>query len=156
VRDYGYLGERRRPITWEPQAVRPGPTIPPGLRSSTRRWVRPSVVKSAAKVDTLVERLTERRCPSAGSASATPAGPRTAVPPSSTRILTRLPQADHGDSQRQHENFAELRKDLQTRAMCSSPRRNRGGSALIEEFDTGNSVAAVREALAKLRGAYAM
>jgi glucosamine--fructose-6-phosphate aminotransferase (isomerizing) len=47
-----------------------------------------SVVKSAAKVDTLVERLTEEM-PRAGWGSAIPGGRRTAARPSSMRTPTR-------------------------------------------------------------------
>src|SRR5436305_10246260 len=55
------------------------------------------------------------------------------------------------------ENFAELRKDLQARGhVFISETDTEVVPHLIEEFDKGDLVAAVREALGRLRGAYAM
>src|SRR2546422_176733 len=116
-----------------------------------------SVVKSAAKVDTLVERLTEEM----------PVG-RLGI--GHTRWATHgrptvINAHPHTDCHKQimviHngiiENFAELRKDLQTKGhVFISETDTEVVPHLIEEFDKGNLVAAVREALAKLRGAYAM
>src|SRR5438874_2102459 len=116
-----------------------------------------SVVKSAAKVDTLVERLTEEM----------PAG-RLGI--GHTRWATHgrptvINAHPHTDCHKQimviHngiiENFAELRKDLQAKGhVFISETDTEVVPHLIEEFDKGDLVAAVREALAKLRGAYAM
>src|SRR5438067_725371 len=116
-----------------------------------------SVVKSAAKVDTLVERLTEEM----------PVG-RLGI--GHTRWATHgrptvINAHPHTDCHKQimviHngiiENFAELRKDLQAKGhVFISETDTEVVPHLIEEFDKGDLVAAVRQALAKLRGAYAM
>ena len=116
-----------------------------------------SVVKSAAKVDTLVERLTEEM----------PAG-RLGI--GHTRWATHgrptvINAHPHTDCHKQimviHngiiENFAELRKDLQARGhVFISETDTEVVPHLIEENDQGDLVAAVRAALTKLRGAYAM
>src|SRR5438874_13730870 len=55
------------------------------------------------------------------------------------------------------ENFAELRKDLQAKGhVFISETDTEVVPHLIEEYDKGDPVAAVREALGRLRGAYAM
>src|ERR1700682_3753134 len=88
-----------------------------------------SVVKSAAKVDTLVDRLTQEV-------------PQGHLGIGHTRII---------------ENFAELRKDLQARGhVFISETDTEVVPHLIEENDKGDLVAAVRAALARLKGAYAM
>src|ERR1700737_4645835 len=116
-----------------------------------------SVVKSAAKVDTLVERLTEEM-------------PQGRLGIGHTRWATHgrptiINAHPHTDCHKQimviHngiiENFAELRKDLQARGhVFLSETDTEVVPHLIEEFDKGDLMAAVREALAKLRGAYAM
>src|ERR1700737_4066703 len=116
-----------------------------------------SVVKSAAKVDTLVERLTEEM-------------PQGRLGIGHTRWATHgrptiINAHPHTDCHKQimviHngiiENFAELRKDLQARGhIFISETDTEVVPHLIEEYDKGDLVAAVREALAKLRGAYAM
>jgi len=116
-----------------------------------------SVVKSAAKVDTLVERLTEEM-------------PEGRLGIGHTRWATHgrptvINAHPHTDCHKQvmviHngiiENFAELRKDLQARGhVFISETDTEVVPHLIEEFDKGDLVAAVREALGRLRGAYAM
>src|SRR3989440_336454 len=116
-----------------------------------------SVVKSAAKVDTLVERLTEEM----------PVG-RLGI--GHTRWATHgrptvINAHPHTDCHKQimviHngiiENFAELRRDLQARGhVFISETDTEVVPHLIEENDQGDLVAAVRAALTKLRGAYAM
>src|SRR5437016_5828382 len=116
-----------------------------------------SVVKSAAKVDTLVERLTEEM-------------PEGRLGIGHTRWATHgrptvINAHPHTDCHKQimviHngiiENFAELRKDLQGRGhVFISETDTEVVPHLIEEFDKGDLVAAVREALGRLRGAYAM
>src|SRR5260370_21717624 len=55
------------------------------------------------------------------------------------------------------ENFSGLRKDLQARGhVFISETDTEVVPHLIEEYDKSDLVASVREALAKLRGAYAM
>src|SRR5881275_2068443 len=116
-----------------------------------------SVVKSAAKVDTLVERLTEEM-------------PEGRLGIGHTRWATHgrptvINAHPHTDCHKQvmviHngiiENFAELRKDLQAKGhVFISETDTEVVPHLIEEFDKGDLVAAVREALGRLRGAYAM
>src|SRR5437016_2339683 len=116
-----------------------------------------SVVKSAAKVDTLVERLTEEM-------------PEGRLGIGHTRWATHgrptvINAHPHTDCHKQvmviHngiiENFAELRKDLQGRGhVFISDTDTEVVPHLIEEYDKGDLVAAVREALGRLRGAYAM
>src|SRR5438132_1037205 len=116
-----------------------------------------SVVKSAAKVDTLVDRLTEEM-------------PQGRMGIGHTRWATHgrptvINAHPHTDCHKQimviHngiiENFAGLRKDLQAKGhVFISETDTEVVPHLIEEFDKGDLVAAVRQALSKLRGAYAM
>src|SRR5213082_3184236 len=116
-----------------------------------------SVVKSAAKVDTLVERLTEEmpegRLGIGHTRWATHGRPT---------VINAHPHTDcHKHVMVIHngiiENFAELRKDLQGRGhVFISDTDTEVVPHLIEEYDKGDLVAAVREALGRLRGAYAM
>ena len=116
-----------------------------------------SVVKSAAKVDTLVERLKEDM-------------PEGRLGIGHTRWATHgrptvINAHPHSDCHKQvmviHngiiENFAELRKELQAKGhVFISDTDTEVVPHLIEEYDKGDLVAAVRQALARLRGAYAM
>jgi glutamine---fructose-6-phosphate transaminase (isomerizing) len=116
-----------------------------------------SVVKSAAKVDTLVERLKEDM-------------PEGRLGIGHTRWATHgrptvINAHPHTDCHKQvmviHngiiENFAELRKELQAKGhVFISDTDTEVVPHLIEEYDKGDLVAAVRQALARLRGAYAM
>jgi glutamine---fructose-6-phosphate transaminase (isomerizing) len=116
-----------------------------------------SVVKSAAKVDTLVDRLTE-------------AMPQGRLGIGHTRWATHgrptvLNAHPHTDCHQQvmviHngiiENFAELRRELQERGhIFISETDTEVVPHLIEAYDRGDLVASVREALARLRGAYAL
>jgi glucosamine--fructose-6-phosphate aminotransferase (isomerizing) len=116
-----------------------------------------SVVKSAAKVDTLVERLTEEM-------------PEGRLGIGHTRWATHgrptvINAHPHTDCHKQvmviHngiiENFAELRKELQAKGhVFISETDTEVVPHLIEEYDKGDTVKAVRQALARLRGAYAM
>src|SRR5207302_4276414 len=116
-----------------------------------------SVVKSASKVDTLVERLTEEM----------PAG---RVGMGHTRWATHgrptlINAHPHSDCTNKvvviHngiiENFAELRRELQAkRHVFVSETDTEVVPHLIEENFKGDLVTAVRESLRRLRGAYAM
>jgi len=116
-----------------------------------------SVVKSAAKVDTLVDRLTEEM-------------PEGRLGIGHTRWATHgrptvINAHPHTDCHQQvmviHngiiENFAELRAELKARGhIFISETDTEVVPHLIEEYDRGDLVASVREALARLRGAYAM
>ena len=116
-----------------------------------------SVVKSAAKVDTLVERLTEEM-------------PEGRLGIGHTRWATHgrptvINAHPHTDCQKQimviHngiiENFAELKKELQGKGhVFISDTDTEVVPHLIEQYDKGDLTAAVRQALARLRGAYAM
>ncbi len=116
-----------------------------------------SVVKSAAKVDTLVERLTEEM-------------PQGRVGMGHTRWATHgrptvINAHPHSDCTNKvvviHngiiENFAELRRELQAkRHAFVSETDTEVVPHLIEEYFKGDLVAAVRESLRRLRGAYAM
>src|ERR671935_307730 len=116
-----------------------------------------AVVKSAAKVDTLVDRLTEEM-------------PEGRLGIGHTRWATHgrptmINAHPHTDCHKQimviHngiiENFAELRKDLQAKGhVFISETDTEVVPHLIEQYNKGDLVAAVRQALAKLRGAYAM
>jgi len=116
-----------------------------------------SVVKSAAKVDTLVERLAEEmpqgRLGIGHTRWATHGRPTVINAHPHTDCQQRIMVIHNGII----ENFAELRKDLQARGhVFISETDTEVVPHLIEEYDKGDLVASVREALAKLRGAYAM
>ncbi|MDQ6883395.1 MAG: glutamine--fructose-6-phosphate transaminase (isomerizing) [Candidatus Dormibacteraeota bacterium] len=116
-----------------------------------------SVVKSAAKVDTLIERVSEEmpvghlgightRWATHGRPTVINAHPHT--------DCTKKIMVIHNGI---IENFAELRRDLQARGhVFVSETDTEVVPHLIEEYFKGDLVAAVREALVKLRGAYAM
>jgi len=116
-----------------------------------------SIVKSAAKVDTLIERVSEEmpvghlgightRWATHGRPTVINAHPHT--------DCTKKIMVIHNGI---IENFAELRRDLQARGhVFISETDTEVVPHLIEEHFKGDLVAAVREALAKLRGAYAM
>jgi glucosamine--fructose-6-phosphate aminotransferase (isomerizing) len=116
-----------------------------------------SIVKSAAKVDTLIERVSEEmpvghlgightRWATHGRPTVINAHPHT--------DCTKKIMVIHNGI---IENFAELRRDLQARGhVFISETDTEVVPHLIEEHFKGDLVAAVREALARLRGAYAM
>jgi glucosamine--fructose-6-phosphate aminotransferase (isomerizing) len=116
-----------------------------------------SVVKSAAKVDTLVERLTEEM-------------PQGHLGIGHTRwathgrptVINAHPHTDCGGKvlvihNGIIENFAELRRELQSKGhRFVSETDTEVVPHLIEESFKGDLTAAVREALPRLRGTYAM
>jgi glucosamine--fructose-6-phosphate aminotransferase (isomerizing) len=115
-----------------------------------------SVVKSAAKVDTLVERLTEEmpqgRLGIGHTRWATHGRPTVINAHPHTDCHQRIMVIHNGII----ENFAELRKELQARGhVFISETDTEVVPHLIEENDKGDLVAAVRVALARLKGAYA-
>ncbi|HYM50727.1 MAG TPA: glutamine--fructose-6-phosphate transaminase (isomerizing) [Candidatus Limnocylindrales bacterium] len=118
---------------------------------------RTSVVKSAAKVDTLVDRLTEEM--PAGHLGightrwATHGRPTVINAHPHTDCTSKFMVIHNGII----ENFAELRRDLIAKGhVFVSETDTEVVPHLIEEHFKGDLVAAVREALGKLRGAYAM
>jgi glutamine---fructose-6-phosphate transaminase (isomerizing) len=116
-----------------------------------------SVVKSAAKVDTLVERLTEEmpqgRLGIGHTRWATHGRPTVINAHPHTDCHQRIMVIHNGII----ENFAELRRELQARGhVFISETDTEVVPHLIEENDKGDLVAAVRVALARLKGAYAM
>src|SRR3977135_899970 len=116
-----------------------------------------SVVKSAAKVDTLVERLTEEmpqgRLGIGHTRWGTPGPPTALNTQPHTDCHQRIMVIHNGII----ENFAELRRELQARGhVFISETDTEVVPHLIEENDKGDLVAAVRVALARLKGAYAM
>src|SRR2546430_1099592 len=155
----GYLGERSAaPIIMDSlKRLEYRGYEPAGVAIFNEADGQASVVKSAAKVDTLVERLTEEM-------------PEGRLGIGHTRWATHgrptvINAHPHTDCHKQvmviHngiiENFAELRKDLQAHGhVFISETDTEVVPHLIEEYDKGDLVAAVREALGRLRGAYAM
>ncbi len=116
-----------------------------------------SVVKSAAKVDTLVERLTEEmpagRLGIGHTRWATHGRPTIINAHPHTDCTNRVMVIHNGII----ENFAELRQGLEAKGhQFISETDTEVVPHLIEEHFKGDLVAAVREALLKLRGAYAM
>src|SRR6202048_1129651 len=116
-----------------------------------------SVVKSAAKVDTLVERLTEEMPQGRlgiGRTRWARRGRPTGGQPHPRAACHQLIMVIHNAI---IENFAELRRELQARGhVFISETDTEVVPHLIEENDKGDLVAAVRAALARLKGAYAM
>src|SRR2546427_9877017 len=116
-----------------------------------------SVVKSAAKVDTLVERLSEEmpqgRLGIGHTRWATHGRPTVINAHPHTDCHQRIMVIHNGII----ENFAELRKELQARGhVFISETDTEVVPHLIEENDKGDLVAAVRLALVRLKGAYAL
>src|ERR671934_1891885 len=116
-----------------------------------------SVVKSAAKVDTLVDRLTEEmpegRLGIGHTRWATHGRPTVINAHPHTDCSNKIMVIHNGII----ENFAELRRELQAKGHSFvSETDTEVVPHLIEEHFKGDLTAAVREALLKLRGAYAM
>jgi glucosamine--fructose-6-phosphate aminotransferase (isomerizing) len=116
-----------------------------------------AVVKSAAKVDTLVDRLTEEmpegRLGIGHTRWATHGRPTVINAHPHTDCTNKVMVIHNGII----ENFAELRRELQAKGHSFvSETDTEVVPHLIEEHFKGDLTAAVREALLKLRGAYAM
>jgi len=116
-----------------------------------------SVVKSAAKVDTLVDRLTEDmpagRLGIGHTRWATHGRPTVINAHPHTDCTNRIMVIHNGII----ENFAELKRGLQSRGhVFVSETDTEVVPHLIEEHFKGDLVAAVRESLVQVRGAYAM
>jgi glucosamine--fructose-6-phosphate aminotransferase (isomerizing) len=116
-----------------------------------------SVVKSAAKVDTLVERLTEEmpvgRLGIGHTRWATHGRPTVINAHPHTDCTGKVLVIHNGII----ENFAELRRQLQAKGhKFVSETDTEVVPHLIEEHFKGDLTAAVREALPQLRGTYAM
>jgi len=155
----GYLGEREAaPIIVESlKRLEYRGYDSAGIAIFNEQDGQTSIVKSAAKVDTLIDRVAEEmpvghlgightRWATHGRPTVINAHPHT--------DCTRKIMVIHNGI---IENFAELRRDLQARGhVFVSETDTEVVPHLIEENFKGDLVAAVREALAKLRGAYAM
>ena len=155
----GYLGEREAaPIIVESlKRLEYRGYDSAGIAIFNEQDGQTSIVKSAAKVDTLIDRVAEEmpvghlgightRWATHGRPTVINAHPHT--------DCTRQIMVIHNGI---IENFAELRRDLQARGhVFVSETDTEVVPHLIEENFKGDLVAAVREALAKLRGAYAM
>ncbi|MEO6796759.1 MAG: glutamine--fructose-6-phosphate transaminase (isomerizing) [Candidatus Dormibacter sp.] len=155
----GYLGEREAaPIIVESlKRLEYRGYDSAGIAIFNEQDGQTSIVKSAAKVDTLIDRVAEEmpvghlgightRWATHGRPTVINAHPHT--------DCTRKIMVIHNGI---IENFAELRRDLQARGHeFVSETDTEVVPHLIEENFKGDLVAAVREALAKLRGAYAM
>jgi len=116
-----------------------------------------SVVKSAAKVDTLIERLQEEmptgRLGIGHTRWATHGRPTVINAHPHTDCTNKFMVIHNGII----ENFSELRRELEARGhRFVSETDTEVVPHLIEENFKGDLVAAVRDSLAKLRGAYAM
>ena len=116
-----------------------------------------SVVKSAAKVDTLVDRLTEEmpagRLGIGHTRWATHGRPTVINAHPHTDCTNKIMVIHNGII----ENFAELKRDLQACGhVFVSETDTEVVPHLIEEHFKGDLVAAVRESLLQVRGAYAM
>ncbi|MDQ6710513.1 MAG: glutamine--fructose-6-phosphate transaminase (isomerizing) [Candidatus Dormibacteraeota bacterium] len=155
----GYLGEREAaPIIVESlKRLEYRGYDSAGIAIFNEQDGQTSIVKSAAKVDTLIERVSEEmpvghlgightRWATHGRPTVINAHPHT--------DCTKQIMVIHNGI---IENFAELRRDLQARGhVFVSETDTEVVPHLIEEYFKGDLVGAVREALVKLRGAYAM
>ncbi|HEY8679116.1 MAG TPA: glutamine--fructose-6-phosphate transaminase (isomerizing) [Candidatus Dormibacteraeota bacterium] len=155
----GYLGEREAaPIIVESlKRLEYRGYDSAGIAIFNEQDGQTSIVKSAAKVDTLIERVSEEmpvghlgightRWATHGRPTVINAHPHT--------DCTRKIMVIHNGI---IENFAELRRELQARGhVFVSDTDTEVVPHLIEENFKGDLVAAVRQALARLRGAYAM
>jgi glucosamine--fructose-6-phosphate aminotransferase (isomerizing) len=155
----GYLGERAAaPIIMESlKRLEYRGYDSAGVAIFNERDGNTSVVKSAAKVDTLVDRLTEEmpegRLGIGHTRWATHGRPTVINAHPHTDCTNKFMVIHNGII----ENFAELRRELQQKGhIFVSETDTEVVPHLIEENFKGDLVAAVREALTRLRGAYAM
>jgi glucosamine--fructose-6-phosphate aminotransferase (isomerizing) len=155
----GYLGERAAaPIIMESlKRLEYRGYDSAGVAIFNEQDGQTSVVKSAAKVDTLVERLTEEmpggRLGIGHTRWATHGRPTVINAHPHTDCTGKIMVIHNGII----ENFAELRRDLQASGhVFVSETDTEVVPHLIEEAFKGDLVAAVRDALSRVRGAYAM